>query len=261
MNKKSLILIFILLLNGLLVFSIPEKPKNERLVNDYADFLSQSEVNDLEKKLREYARKTSTQIVIVITNDLEGYDISQYAFEIGEEWGIGQKGKDNGIVIVVKPKASPTSKGEAFMATGYGMEGLIPDAIANRIVDNEMIPRFKRRQNYEAFLAALNIIKGLAKGEFTAEQYYRQTKGPSFSPLIIILMLLFIIIPNLFRARRNMRHSVGGGLPFWMALTLLGSSRSHSGSFSDFSSGSGSFGGFGGFGGGSFGGGGAGGRW
>ena len=190
--------------------------------------------------------------------DLNGYDKADYTVRLAEEWGVGQRGKDNGIVIMVKPK-TPSSMGHAYITIGYGLEGAIPDAIANRIVDNEMIPAFKENNYFAGLNNAANVLISLTKGEFTANEYNRKTKKTNFkSPVPFIIMLLIFF--SLFgRARSRQRHSIGRSIPFWIALSMLGSSRgSHGGSFGNFSSGGG---GFGGFGGGSFGGGGAGGSW
>ncbi|VAW24092.1 Beta-propeller domains of methanol dehydrogenase type, partial [hydrothermal vent metagenome] len=131
------ILITTLVLSGVFAQGIPDKPNPPRLVNDFASVLSKKEVNNLENALEAFARETSTQIVIVTVNSIEG-DISDFAFKLGEKWGVGQKKDNNGVVIVLKPKRG-NERGQVFVATGYGIEHLIPDAIANRdIVDNEM---------------------------------------------------------------------------------------------------------------------------
>ncbi len=249
--------------SGLSQSEFPDPMNPPRLVNDFTSFLSQNEILSLEKKLRQFNNETSTQIYTVVVNDLAGYAPSDYATRLGEKWGIGQKGKDNGILILVKPKTN-NSKGEVFVSVGYGLEGVVPDAVANRIVDNEIIPSFKQGAYYQGLSKATDVLMSLTRGEFTADQYYKQTSSPKRgrSPIGIIFFLL--IISSIFGGRSRMgRHSsVGRNLPFWLLLGMMGSgSRSHGGMFGDFSSGSGGFGGFGGGGGGSFGGGGAGGSW
>jgi len=129
---------------------IPEPMTPPRLVNDFADILNPEEQNALEYKLRSYYDSTSTQIYVVSVNDLAGYDAGDYAFRLGEKWGVGQKGKDNGIVILIKPKIG-NEKGRAYIATGYGMEEIIPDAVARRIVDNEMIPHFRNNRYLQRY--------------------------------------------------------------------------------------------------------------
>ena len=265
---KQLLLILAIALSG---FSqaqeIPDRPKQQVLVNDFANVLSKSEGNALEKKLLDFYANTGNQITLVTVKSLNGSDASSFAYEIGEKWQVGKKGFDNGIVILFKPKTR-ASKGQVFIATGYGLEGAIPDATAKEIVSNEMIPYFKQGRIYDGINQASSVLMGLAKGEFNHQQYTKQRgssrKGGSFGfliPLFIILIFSFIGRSK-SRGQRTMGSS-GSSLPFWMLLGMMGSG-SRGNSFNDFSSGSGGFGGgssFGGFGGGSFGGGGAGGSW
>ena len=242
---------------------IPSRPEPPRLVNDFADILAQGEERRLERKLVSFNDSTSKQIVIVTVKSLEGYDKADYAYRIGQTWGVVQKGKENGIVVLVKPKYE-NEPGQVFIAPGYGLEAVIPDALCKRIVEKEMIPYFREENYYGGLDAATSTLMSLSRGEFTADSYLKnQGKNPAayFIPFLIIAGVFFLI-----RMSRARSHSIGKSIPFWTAFWLLGGlgGRSHSGSWGNFSSGSGPFGGgggFGGFGGGSFGGGGAGGSW
>ncbi|MGD2035232.1 MAG: TPM domain-containing protein, partial [Bacteroidales bacterium] len=180
------------------------------------------------------------------------------------QWGVGQKKFDNGIVFLVKEKTAD-SKGEVYIAIGYGLEGVIPDAIANRIIDNEVLPAFRQGNYFEGIDNALTIMMQLSLGEFTAKEYAERSSGESPVGVFFGLAIAFFVITGIFgRAGRIRKNSIGRSLPFWLLLSMLGSGSRHSGSWRNFSSGSGSFGGgggFGGFGGGGFGGGGAGGSW
>jgi len=260
--KKLFYTITLLLITSFLscyANDIPDRPSPPRLVNDFANILRSEEVKNLEMKLLEFNNQTSTQIAIVTVNDLHGYDRAEFTYRLAEKWGVGQKGKDNGIVVMVKPKTS-ASPGQAFIATGYGLEAVVPDALAKRIIEIEMIPAFKANNYYAGLDSATNVLISLTKGEFTAEEYDQQTRAEESSS-IIAAIIFFVIFFFIFfaRARRGRQHAIGHRIPFWAALFMLGSSnRSSGGSFGNFSSGGGSFGGFGG---GSFGGGGAGGSW
>ncbi len=274
-NKKTMKRIVSIFLSLTLVLSvvaenIPERPMPPRLVNDLADVLSNNEEQQLEAFLTNFARGSSTQIVVVTVNSIEGYDKAQYAYKIGELWGVGQSDKDNGAVMLIKPKAA-SEKGEAYIATGYGLEAVIPDAIASRIVNHEMIPLFKNGEYAEGIAAGLTVMTELAAGEYPYEEYESRTSGSGGFALLPILMVMVFYL--LFLGRRRRYYSAGhkgSSLPFWLILWGLNSGRSgSSGYWNDFNSGSGHFGGgssfggggFGGFGGGSFGGGGAGGSW
>lgn len=260
---KNLFLILLLSAFTISVFAqdIPERPNPPRLVNDLANVLTDQEQQQLESELVQFNDQTSTQICIVTLPSLNGFEISDLSFKIGEKWGVGQKGKNNGIVIVFKPKIG-NEKGGIFIAPGYGLEGVIPDAIANRVVDKEMIPRFSEGDIYGGLSAGTKVLMSLASGEFTADAYQKKTSGKKSEKGgggFILVILIIIVLVSLFKGGRGGHYNSGGSLPFWLALGLLGSNRG-GGSFGGFSGGGGG-GGFGGFGGGSFGGGGAGGSW
>lgn len=237
---------------------IPDQPVPPRLVNDFASFLSVEEVNTLEKKLVEFNNSTSTQIVIVTLNDLGGYEIADFAVRLGEKWGVGQEGFDNGIVILVKPGVQG-NKGEVSITTGYGLEGAVPDAVANRIIDIEILPSFREGKYSAGLIDAVNVLIELTKGEYSADEYLDRSGRSGKAIGIFILFAFIFFISFISRIRRGRQYSPGHHIPLWTALFLAGSSsRSFGGGFSNFSSGGGSFGGFGG---GSFGGGGASGSW
>jgi uncharacterized protein len=258
--KKYIIsqILTIFLLYPAIAQDIPERPVPPKLVNDMTGFFSPNEVAQLEKKLVWFNQQTSTQIAIIAVKDLQGYDISDFAFRLGDKWGVGQKGFNNGIVILIKPK-TPEDKGRIFIAPGYGLEAVVPDAIAKRIVEVEILPEFRKNNYYKGIDNAINTLFALTKGEFSPKEYAQQTSqngAPAFGiGGFFLLIILFSIFGHLQRARH---YSVGHSVPFWTAMFLAGSLRPRGGGFSNFSSGSGSFGGFGG---GGFGGGGAGGSW
>jgi len=236
---------------------VPEAPQS--WVNDYAGVFNSAEFSALERKLGEFEYRSSTQIFIVTLDDNGGYPASDLAQRIGEYWGVGQEGEDNGLVVLMDMREN-----DVFIATGYGLEEYIPDIIAHRIVQNEMIPNFRDGNFYEGMDAAVDVMISLLDGKFTAEEYRKQTSSGGGSTIggIIFMIILFSII---FGGRRRSAGMGRSNLPLWLALGMLSGSR-HSGSFGNFSSGKGGFGGggfggFGGGGGGSFGGGGAGGSW
>jgi uncharacterized protein len=230
----------------------PEKPT--AWVNDYAKLLQPDEAYSLNAKLGYYQDSTSTQIFVVTLDDHGDQPISAMAAEMAQKWGVGQKGKENGMLVLVYP-----ADRQIFIATGYGLEEYFPDAIVKRIIETEIKPSFKNGQYYQGLDKATTVMMNLLSGVFTADQYKKSpAEGGAIGGIIFLIILFFLI----FRSRSGGSRSLGRNLPFWMALGMLSSSRhSHSGSFGGFSSGGGGFGGFSGGGGGSFGGGGAGGSW
>jgi uncharacterized protein len=264
-NKIKYILTSLLLANVVLISSqdIPARPNPPRLVNDFAGFLNGSEIENLERKLISYDDTTSTQITVVIVQDLNGMDANMMAYKIGQEWGVGQKGKNNGVVLLIKPKTS-NSRGYAAIGVGYGLEAVIPDALAKRIIENELIPRFKQQQFYEGIDATVDAIIKASKGEYKGDAKRKVSKQRSLFGLVVFGFVILIIISTIRKGNSN-HHTMGRGgsrsdIPFWLLMGgIMGSSnKSGSSGWGSFSSGSGSFGGFGG---GGFGGGGASGSW
>ena len=107
-------------------------------VNDYAGVFSSAEVSQLDRKLNEFEYSNSTQIFVITLDDNDGYPASMLAPMIGEQWGVGQQGKDNGIIILADMQDR-----DVFIATGYGNEEYVTDVTAGQIVRNEILPNFK----------------------------------------------------------------------------------------------------------------------
>jgi uncharacterized protein len=217
--------------------------------------LSSTEEQQLARKLTAFTDTTSTAVVVVTVRSLEGAPIADYAVALGREWGVGQEGTDNGVVLLV-------SRGDRqmFIATGYGVEGALPDAIANRIVERVITPYFREGQFYAGIDRGTDAIIQATKGEYEATAASSRSAssddGLPTALIFTLLVLAYFVITSVRggggrgkKGRRSRRH---GDFPiiFWG-----GGGHGGGGGFS------GGGGGFGGFGGGSFGGGGAGGSW
>ncbi|WP_228350471.1 TPM domain-containing protein [Rhodocaloribacter litoris] len=256
-----------IVIGGLLALAAPAAaqrievlPPSGRWVTDNADLLSPAEERILSARLAGYADTTSTQIIIVTLPSLGGVPAADYAVELGRRWGVGQQGKDNGIVILVS-----RDDREVFIATGFGLEGAIPDAVAARIVRNIIIPHFRQGRFYDGLSAAVDALIQAAAGTFTAEPVPRSAPGdtPNYALLFILLILAVFILSSLGNrgggrgGGRRYRHRHGGP-PVIIWGGGWGDYGGRHGGFGGL--GGGGFGGFGG-GGGGFGGGGAGGSW
>jgi uncharacterized protein len=251
MNKLVLILFLLFGFNG---FSqeIPEVPNPQRLVNIIGgdNLLSADQIYSLEQKLIAYDDSTSTQVTLVIVKSVKPYAVNDFTQKLGEKWKVGQKGKNNGIVFLWA-----TGDRKISIQTGYGMEGVLPDIYAERIINQIVIPNFKNKNYYEGLDQAIDQIYRYAAGEYDAEP-----ESESILPFLIILLLLILFI---WIASKNKNNRGGGrGLQDgsgWPYTTYTGWGRQSGnwgGGGSDWSGGGGG-GSFGGFGGGSFGGGGA----
>jgi uncharacterized protein len=261
-----------LLLPFHLAAAIPPAPDPPTLVADFAGLLSGGQRMSLEMKLSEYDRVYSTQIAIVTINDLGGMEPADFSDQLGEAWGVGRAGKENGVLILVNP-GEDGQRGNVHIAIGYGLEGVIPDITAKQIVDREILPSFREGRFFDGLDQATNVLMQLAAGEFPVEEY-NQAEEPSLIALMITVFIIFMVV-FLISRKRSAHYSPGKEIPFWTWLWLMSNaSKGSKGSWGDFSGGRGSFGsgsfggggfgrggGFGGFGGGRFGGGGAGGSW
>lgn len=164
-----------------------------RLVNDFANIFTDSQKADLEQILKSYNDSTSTQIYVVSVDDLEGYAASDYAIKLGEKWGIGQKGKDNGAVILIKPRKG-NSRGDVFIAVGYGLEEKLNDARIGRIIDNDMLPYFKTDDYYtgvkDAISSMINYLSGQFQGDPNNDE---QDSGTTIMEILGIIVLVILL--------------------------------------------------------------------
>ena len=232
----------------------PEPMSPPRLVNDYVNALSEQENQLLEGKLRRYNDTTSSEFTVVIIGSTGDYDIAQYAAELGEKWGVGKKGKDNGLVILVALEDRNIG-----VSTGYGLEPTLTDANIKRVIETYIKPNFRQGQYFTGLDEATSIFMAMASGEFVADPN-NEPGWESALVLFIIFMIFMVGIPYL-RYRSMKKNHFGGkkNLDFITAMMLMSSMGRGGRGGGGFGGGSG--GGFGGFGGGSFGGGGAGGSW
>ncbi len=236
--------------------SIP-RPVPARLVNDLANVLTPDQEQALESKLVAYDDSTSTQIVIVTVPTLHDIAIEDIGLEILRSWGVGQKGKDNGIVIL-----AAIQDRDITIRTGYGMEGAVPDITGRNIIETDIVPAFRQGNYYRGFDNATSSIFKAAAGEYKAEPRKSNGKGGGISigKIIAAFILLMFLMNRMggggkgggYMSRRGYR-GFGGG-PVFLP-----------GGFGGGGFGGGGFGGggggFGGFGGGGGGGGGASGSW
>ncbi|WP_254244052.1 YgcG family protein [Hymenobacter sp. BRD128] len=190
--------------------NVPARPDPPHLVNDLAGLMQPQEVAALEQKLVAYDDSTSSQIAVVTVPSLDGNDIADYAQKLYESWGIGRKGKDNGILVLVAKQEHL-----ARIQTGYGLEGAVPDALAKRIISNTLVPAFKENNYYAGLDRGTDQLIALAKGEYKADPSQVQQQGsrdhsgsgPGFWIIIGVLVLFFIL-----RSRGGAAGAGAGGL-------------------------------------------------
>lgn len=244
-----LIISFVLISFAGYAKDLPPKP-NDKPIVDLADWLNAAEEQELANILKGYEDSTSNQIAVCIEPELYGEDVFDRSFAIAEYWQIGQKGKNNGILLYFAAKER-----KIFVQVGRGLEGAVPDISAGKIVREIASPHFKKGQYFIGIKESCIKIMQLASGEFQADG---EKIINNFPKGVFIFILLFIILAIIIGSKSNGgggRNIILGGGP-WIGGGFGGGFGG--GGFGGGSSGGG---GWGGFGGGSFGGGGAGGDW
>lgn len=226
---------------------LPQRPNPPRAYNDFSaeQLLVPNVAQSIERALVDFEKLTSNAIIIVIIDDLQGTSIEDYADNLGEQWGVGEEKKDNGIVFLIKPFGE--GKREATLRIGRGLEAVIPDVTCRDIIDYEFIPNMKENNPEEAIKASLKVLKALSIKEYNHKDYEKEHQLGWMGLLLIVGIIMFIIFVAVRSGRLGTTLGASGGV--W------------GGYWGGGSSGRGSSGDFGGFGGGSFGGGGASGSW
>ena len=173
-------------------------------VNDYAGMISAPVKADLQTKLKQFETAESTQIVILTVQSLKGDPIEDFSIKVAEAWKIGQKGKDNGVLLIVSKDDH-----KVRIEVGYGLEGKLTDLMAGRIVRDEIVPAFKAGRFDEGFTKGVTAIIAAAHGEYKANpRTQRNGDKPSMTLLLIIFAVIYVVY-QIFR--RFFWGGSGGG--------------------------------------------------
>jgi uncharacterized protein len=239
--------------------SDPLPPKPTRYVSDSAGILSPNTVTALNSRLEDFERETSNQVIVVTFPKVpEGYVLEDFTQRTAEAWGIGQEKDDNGVALFVFPNDRKTR-----IEVGYGLEGALPDAIAKRIIEREMLPAFRAGDFDSGVSRAVTAILQAARGEYIGAGRTvadSEEDGEIFWILVFLFLLVIILMiaANRGALQRGTYYGPRGKRVVWYP-DIGGGWRGggSSGGGSGWGSGGGGFSG----GGGSFGGGGASGSW
>lgn len=259
-----------------------ELPPNDGFVTDAVGVLPADREAAIEATLEAYRRETSNEIAVLIVRSLGGEDIADAAVQAGRAWGVGGDENDNGILILVSYEDR-----EVFIATGYGLEGAVPDLVAKGVIEKDMLPAFRDGDFAAGIENGVEALRLHIAGEYTAERYDGANDGAWPFLLFFCFAFFDVIAAYLGRTKSWWFGGILGGVfgvvltmlyAWWISIPVLVAfglaldyalsragyrgMRGRGGRGGGFwSGGSSGGGGFGGFGGGSFGGGGAGGRW
>ena len=234
---------------------MPPFPELTGPVVDGAHLLPGDVFGRLSQKLAAYADANGTQVVVVTLPTLNGQSIEYYGYQLGRHWGIGQKGKNNGVLLIVD-----AGEKQVRIEVGYGLEGTLTDAQSVLIIHDVIVPRFRNGDFAGGITAGTDAILSVLGGHQVAVEH-QQVRERSGTGFLMFLILVFVFLPllraMLGRGGYGGSGRMGGGWLGWLLLGML-SGGGRGGGW-----GGGGFGGGGGFsgGGGSFGGGGASGGW
>jgi len=230
-------------------------PLTGRVVDD-AHVLSPQTQADLTTKLTALEQKTGDQLVVVTLPSLQGYEIEDYGYQLGRAWGLGEKGKNNGAILIVAP-----TEHKVRIEVGYGLEPVLTDAMSSVILQEQVLPKFRSNDveggvvaGTDAIIAQLNLDPAQAQANAQAAAQ-APARHPNPIPVIFLLIFVFFMLRSLFSIGRR-----GGGGGLWALPFLFMGGGGGGGSYGGGGFGGGGGGGFSG-GGGSFGGGGASGGW
>ena len=210
MCKRIFILLFVSLFS-FSGFAAGEVPKSKQLVTDQSGVLQADQLQQLERKLEAYNDSTSTQIAIVLQETTNGRDPYDYAMDIAKSWGIGQEGKNNGVLIFVA-----TADRKIRILTGRGIEDRLPDAICKRIINQILRPALKAGDYYGGLNEATDEMMARASGAFVNDEQPDGNGVPTVFVFIIVFIIFSIIGKIINRNNRGGggNSSRGGGMFF-----------------------------------------------
>lgn len=217
-------------------FVTPDFPKG--YVNDYAGILTESARQQLEQSLKSFEAESSNQVFVATFPSLEGENLEDVSMRLAEKWKAGQKDKDNGVILLVFKNDR-----KLRIEVGYGLEGVLTDALSKSIIQNEIVPYFKQGDYSAGILAGVAAIQKATQGEYRAKKKENELlwNDPDLWVLLGVIFVFFLL--PILRGKRG-RNGITFGSGGW------GGSSSWGGG-----------GGFSGGGGGGFGGGGSSGSW
>lgn len=244
---KLFSIVILLLLSGLIspTGALDVPPLRGR-VNDYAGVMSPDQVRSLESRLAQFEQETGHQVAVLTISTLDGEDIEGFSIRVAENWQIGKKGFDNGVILVVAVKDR-----RLRLEVGYGLEGVLPDAIAKQITSNYVVPRFRSQDYAGGIIAGIDAVLAVIKKEPLPESARKKAEKPgsnlsSLAMLAITLGLFGLLaFAGASRRRNQMWATRGRHDPpiYWGGGGFGGGDFSSGGGGGDFSGGGGGFGG------------------
>ena len=214
----------------------PAFPELTGRIVDNAGLLNAEDRTAIEAELKAIEAKSTDQVVVVTLQDLGGYAIDDYGYQLGRKWGIGQKGKDNGVLLIVVPSAR-----KVRIETGRGLEAHLTDAMSRIIIENAILPKFRRGDFSGGIRDGVRDIKATIEGD--AEGVKERARGRvgehqdvDYTALIIMAIWIAIILYVFYQQRKYAQQypqSAAGALHWRCAVDIGGSFRARVGAGGD----------------------------
>lgn len=196
-------------------------PQLRGRVNDYARLLSPEAADRLERKLAGFERDTSTQVVVLTIPSLQGEDIEGFSIRVAEQWKIGQKGKDNGVILILAP-----AERKVRIEVGLGLQGVLPDITAGRIIRDVMRPLLRTGDFDQGINAGVDAILSATRGEFKASPPAgarpHRTRTTSSMGYFLLAAVAAAILGSYSRFLGGVAGAVGLPLAAYFALPAAG---------------------------------------
>ncbi len=221
MNLKCVLLIMVLLLFPAVLPAL-EAPRLTGRVNDLAQMLSPESLQRLEQKLAAFERETSNQVVVLTVPSLQGDDIDPFSIRVAEAWKVGQKGKDNGVLLVIAQ-----AERKVRIEVGLGLQGVLPDITSGRIIRDVMRPHLKSGNYDQGIAAGVDSIISATKGEFKGtgqpnRQHSAQKASPSFMTMLLGVAVAVAVFGLFSRYFGGAVGAVGLPLATYLAFPGMG---------------------------------------
>lgn len=211
--NKYFLIFFLAAIAPVSLYALDVPPRPADYVNDYAGMISGEKKSQLNQFLRQFETETSNQIVVAAFQSLENESLEDFSIRLAETWKIGQKGKDNGVILLIFKDDR-----KVRIEVGYGLEGALPDALAGQIIQNVIAPAFRDGRYDEGISNAVTAIAKAVQGEYEASpgayggrpseaEYYRELEKYKWQVLIWILIFIATVsLVDLFRYGRYSRE-------------------------------------------------------
>ena len=189
----------------------PPRPSPARLVNDLTGTLTSGQILNLEARLERLNDTSSSQVAVVILHSIGSYDISDYTVRLFKKWGIGQKDKNNGVLLLIA-----LDDHKMDITNGYGLEGVLTDIESKQILDNVIKPYFKEKKYYEGINQGVDAIAKAVAGEYKADNTKTDDSSDGWVALVFIAIIVIFFIISAMNRRKGGGGGFmgGGGIPF-----------------------------------------------